>query len=214
MRSVNSKLSGWKVFIIILFILFFDQCSKIYIKMNFPLSIYGSDPIIDWGFFKLLFIENKGMAWGTKFNDFIPFISEENGKLFLTLLRVVAIFFISNWLIKTIKSNSSSLKVLALSLILAGAIGNIIDSIFYGVIFTHSYGQIAEIFPEKGYAPFLFGHVVDMLQFPLVSWEWPNWIPYIGGNNFTFFKYVFNIADTSISTGVGILLFFNKKLFN
>ena len=153
MRSVNSKLSGWKVFIIILFILFFDQCSKIYIKMNFPLSIYGSDPIIDWGFFKLLFIENKGMAWGTKFNDFIPFISEENGKLILTLLRVVAIFFISNWLIKTIKSNSSSLKVLALSLILAGAIGNIIDSIFYGVIFTHSYGQIAEIFPEKGYAP-------------------------------------------------------------
>tara|TARA_B110000263_G_C15287252_1_gene501461 strand:+ start:866 stop:1513 length:648 start_codon:yes stop_codon:yes gene_type:complete len=214
MKLGFNKLSGWRVVSLIIIILFIDQWSKIYIKLHYPLTSFGSDAILDWGFFKLLFIENKGMAWGTKINDFIPFISEKYGKLVLTILRIIAIFLLSSWLFKTLKSKDSNLKILALSLILAGAIGNIIDSLFYGVIFSHSYGQIANIFPDKGYAPFLFGHVVDMLQFPLFSWKWPDWLPWIGGNDYTFFQYVFNIADTAISSGVGILLFFNKKIFD
>ncbi|MDA9669941.1 lipoprotein signal peptidase [Flavobacteriaceae bacterium] len=199
---------------IILITLFLDQSTKIYIKLNYPLSGYGVPPIIDWGFFKLLFVENKGMAMGAKLNDFIPFLSEDTGKLILSLFRIVAIFGLGYWLWGTIKKQSGTLLNWALALIFAGALGNIIDSILYGVLFTDSYGQIAEIFPEKGYAPLFYGHVVDMLQFPLVEWTWPSWVPWIGGDNYLFFQYIFNIADTAISTGVGILIVFNKKIFS
>ena len=199
---------------IILITLFLDQSTKIYIKLNYPLSGYGVPPIIDWGFFKLLFVENKGMAMGTKLNDFIPFLSEDTGKLILSLFRIVAIFGLGYWLWDTIKKQSGTSLNWALALIFAGALGNIIDSILYGVLFTDSYGQIAEIFPEKGYAPLFYGHVVDMLLFPLVEWTWPSWIPWIGGDNYLFFQYIFNIADTAISTGVGILIVFNKKIFS
>ena len=113
----------------------------------------------------------------------------------------------------SIRKQSGVLLCWALSLIFAGALGNIIDSIFYGVLFSDSNGQIAQFFPEKGYAPLFYGHVVDMLQFPLVEWTWPSWLPYIGGKDYLFFQYIFNIADTAISTGVGILIFFNKKIF-
>jgi len=113
-----------------------------------------------------------------------------------------------------IRKKTSNLFRWALCLIFAGALGNIIDSVFYGVIFSHSYGQIATLFPEGGgYAPIFQGHVVDMLQFPLASWNWPDWMPWVGGERFTFFKYVFNIADSFISIGVGILIVFNKKIF-
>lgn len=190
-----------------------DQVSKFYIKLNYPLSVYGQPAIVDWGFFKLLFIENKGMAWGTKINDIIPFLDEDLAKLLLTLFRLVAIGFFGFWLRSLLKKESSQLLRWALCLIFAGAIGNLIDSLFYGVLFSHSYGQVATLFPEEGYAPFFYGHVVDMLQFPLVSWTWPNWLPLIGGKEYTFFEYVFNVADAAISTGVGILLFFNKKIF-
>ena len=195
-------------------ILLLDQGSKFYIKLNYPLSGYGVPAILDWGFFKLLFVENKGMAMGAKLNDFIPFISEATSKLVLTLFRIVAIFGLGYWLLDSIKKQSGILLNWALALIFAGALGNIIDSVFYGVIFTDSYGKIAEIFPEKGYASLFYGHVVDMLQFPLVEWTWPSWIPFIGGENYLFFQYIFNIADTAISTGVGILIFFNKKIFS
>tara|TARA_X000000368_G_C23044910_1_gene718712 strand:+ start:1927 stop:2541 length:615 start_codon:yes stop_codon:yes gene_type:complete len=195
-------------------ILLLDQGSKFYIKLNYPLSGYGVPAILDWGFFKLLFVENKGMAMGAKLNDFIPFISEATSKLILTLFRIVAIFGLGYWLLDSIKKQSGILLNWALALIFAGALGNIIDSVFYGVIFTDSYGKIAEIFPEKGYASLFYGHVVDMLQFPLVEWTWPSWIPFIGGENYLFFQYIFNIADTAISTGVGILIFFNKKIFS
>ena len=191
-----------------------DQGSKFYIKLNYPLSGYGVPAILDWGFFKLLFVENKGMAMGAKLNDFIPFISEATSKLILTLFRIVAIFGLGYWLLDSIKKQSGILLNWALALIFAGALGNIIDSVFYGVIFTDSYGKIAEIFPEKGYASLFYGHVVDMLQFPLVEWTWPSWIPFVGGENYLFFQYIFNIADTAISTGVGILIFFNKKIFS
>ena len=191
-----------------------DQGSKFYIKLNYPLSGYGVPAILDWGFFKLLFVENKGMAMGAKLNDFIPFISEASSKLILTLFRIVAIFGLGYWLLDSIKKQSGILLNWALAFIFAGALGNIIDSVFYGVIFTDSYGKIAEIFPEKGYASLFYGHVVDMLQFPLVEWTWPSWIPFVGGENYLFFQYIFNVADTAISTGVGILIFFNKKIFS
>jgi signal peptidase II len=202
-----------KSLLIVFLILVVDQVSKIYIKLNFPLTLYGELPLFDLGWFKLLFIENKGMAWGATINDFIPFISERNGKLFLTLFRMVAVTFIFYWLYNSIKQNANKLLVISLSLILAGAIGNIIDSIFYGYLFTNSYYNIAQFSPGSGYESFFYGHVVDMLQFPMFSWEWPNWIPYFGGESFTFFEPVFNIADSAISIGVGIMLVFNRKIY-
>jgi len=204
----------WWVLLIIVGILFVDQWSKIYIKLHYPLSGYGVPPIIDIGFFKLLFVENKGMAMGTKLNDFIPFLNEDTAKLFLSLFRLVAIVGLGYWLWDTIKKQSPLLLSWALALIFAGALGNIIDSIFYGVLFSTSYNSIATFLPETGgYAPLFYGHVVDMLQFPLVEWTWPSWLPIIGGNTFLFFQYIFNIADTAISTGVGIMIIFNKKVF-
>ena len=202
-----------KSLLIVFLILVVDQVSKIYIKLNFPLTLYGELPLFDLGWFKLLFIENKGMAWGATINDFIPFISERNGKLFLTLFRMVAVTFIFYWLYNSIKQNANKLLVISLSLILAGAIGNIIDSVFYGYLFTNSYYKIAQFSPGSGYESFFYGHVVDMLQFPMFSWEWPNWIPYFGGESFTFFEPVFNIADSAISIGVGIMLVFNRKIY-
>jgi len=192
-----------------------DQASKFFIKLNYPLSLYGNSAIIDWGFFKLLFVENKGMAMGTKLNDILPFLSEKTAKLVLTVFRLVAIIGIGYWLWDNIiHKQTSNLFRWALCLIFAGALGNIIDSVFYGMIFSHSYGQVATLFPEGGgYAPVFQGHVVDMLQFPLVSWNWPDWMPWVGGERYTFFQYVFNIADSAISIGVGILIFFNKQIF-
>ena len=150
---------------------------------------------------------------GTKLNDFIPFISEKTAKLILTLFRIVAISGLGYWLWSSIQKQTHIFLKWALALIFAGALGNIIDSVFYGVIFSDSHNTIATLLPEKGYAPLFYGHVVDMLQFPLVEWDWPNWMPWIGGEHFLFFQYIFNIADTSISTGVGILIFFNKTIF-
>lgn len=213
LRSSFLNLNCRKALILIILVLVIDQVSKMYIKLNFPLSVYGGNAIVDWGVFKILFIENKGMAWGTKINDIVPFISEEVGKLILTLFRLVAIAFLGNWLWKILSTKSSQLLIWALCLIFAGAIGNIIDSVFYGIWFSHSYGQIAEFMPEQGYASLFYGHVVDMLQFPLATWIWPTWVPFVGGESYTFFEYVFNIADFAISCGVGILLFFNKRIF-
>ena len=203
-----------KSLIIVFLILIVDQISKVYIKLNFPLTLYGELPLFDLGWFKLLFIENKGMAWGATINDFLPFISERDGKLFLTLFRMAAVTFIFYWLYNSVKQHSSKLLTISLSLILAGAIGNIIDSVFYGYFFTDSYYNVAQFSPGNGYESFFQGHVVDMLQFPIFTWVWPDWIPYFGGNEFTFFEPVFNIADTSISIGVGIMLFFNKKIYS
>ena len=200
--------------VIILCLLLLDQAFKFFIKLNYPLSLYGNGAIIDWGFFKLLFVENKGMAMGTKLNDFLPFFSDKTAKLVLTVFRLLAIVGIGYWLWDNIRKQSSNLFRWALCLIFAGALGNIIDSVFYGVIFSHSYGQVATIFPKGGgYAPIFQGHVVDMLQFPLVSWNWPDWMPWVGGEHYTFFQYVFNIADFAISVGVGILIVFNKRIF-
>ena len=138
-------------------------------------------PIIDLGFFKLLFIENKGMAMGARLNNLIPFLDEDSAKLILTFVRIFACIGIGFYLKSIIKNKGSQLLIFCFCLILAGAIGNLIDSVFYGVIFSSSYGQVATLFPEVGYSSLFYGSVVDMIQFPLATWTWPNWLPYFGG---------------------------------
>ena len=197
---------------IILAVLVLDQAVKMYIKLNYSLTFYGSDAIVDLGWFRLLFVENKGMAWGARLNDILPFISDNTAKLLLSIFRLLAVTAIGYWLVRAVKTTTSKGQLIAVSLILAGALGNIIDSVFYGVLFSNSYGQIATFLPtEGGYAPLMFGHVVDMLQFPMVSWTWPEWLPILGGNSFTFFEPVFNIADSAISVGVILLLLKTRK---
>ena len=208
---IIKKLDIKKGFIFVLILLFFDQFLKFYIKLNFPLTLYGQPAIIDLGFFKLLFIENEGMAMGARLNNIFPFLSDYSAKLSLTMFRLIAVVGIGYWLISALKNNKSNLFKITLCLIFAGALGNIIDSVFYGQWFSNSYGQVATFLPETGYAPIFFGNVVDMLQFPIVTWVWPQWLPFIGGQSFTFFEYVFNFADAYISTGVLILIFFNKR---
>ena len=196
---------------LIIALIFLDQVVKFYIKLNYPLTI-GEPPIIDIGFFKLLFIENKGMAMGASLNTLLPFLDDNTAKLILTLFRIVACIGLGFWLRNMIKKKASQLLIFCLCLILAGAIGNLIDSVFYGIIFSSSYGQVASLFPEVGYAPLFYGSVVDMIQFPLATWIWPEWLPVIGGQEYPFFEYVFNLADSYISTGVLLLLIYNNKV--
>ncbi|MDR9401142.1 MAG: lipoprotein signal peptidase [Psychroflexus sp.] len=188
--------------VLIFIILLIDQISKIYIKTHFQLG--ESVEVFNW--FKILFIENDGMAWGIE-------IPGDYGKIILTLFRVVAIGAIGYWLNKSINEKAANVLVLSIALILAGAIGNIIDSVFYGLIFDGSYGQVATLFAEEPYGEILKGKVVDMLYFPIYDNVLPEWIPIWGGERFVFFEPVFNIADTSISIGFILLLIFNKKAF-
>ena len=197
-----------KSILLVVLVLVIDQMSKIYIKTNFVLG--ESVEVFSW--FKILFIENEGAAWGTKLSDILP-ISESAGKLFLTIFRLFAIFGIGYWLFDIIKKQAPKVLILAVSLIFAGALGNIIDSVLYGQLFNDSNNQIAELFSNEPYGKLFYGKVVDMLYFPLIDATWPEWIPGFGGKNFRFFEPIFNIADTAISTGVGILIFFNKKAF-
>ncbi len=199
-----------KSLLLVVIILIIDQVSKIYIKTHF--TYQESVVVFDW--FKVLFIENEGAAWGTKLSDLLP-VSDNVGKLILTVFRLFAIIGIGYWLYDIIKKKSPKTLVLALSLIFAGALGNIIDSVFYGAIFNESTPmEIAKLFSDEPYGSLFYGKVVDMLHFPIIrNAIWPEWVPYFGGKIFNFFEPVFNIADMSISTGVGILIVFNKKAF-
>jgi signal peptidase II len=193
-----------KSYLLIFIILIVDQVSKIYIKTNFVLG--QEVEVFRW--FKILFIENEGMAWGTE-------IPGTYGKLFLTLFRLVAVGGIGYWLWDSVeRKHSSNYLIVAVSLILAGAFGNIIDSVFYGVIFDDSHSQLATLFSQQPYGSYFHGKVVDMFYFPFWHGNLPNWLPLWGGRDFTFFNAVFNVADMAISTGVGILIFFNKKAFH
>tara|TARA_R110000868_G_scaffold28686_7_gene107315 strand:- start:2989 stop:3615 length:627 start_codon:yes stop_codon:yes gene_type:complete len=199
-----------KSLIIIILILLIDQISKIYIKTHFALG--DECRVFDW--FRIYFVENDGMAWGTKLSDFVSFISDRSAKIALTVFRIVAIFGIGYWLFDATKKKSSTVLILAIALIFAGAFGNIIDSVFYGILFNDSHGQIAAFLPlEGGYDGLLHGRVVDMLYFPLWKGFLPEWLPFFGGKYLTFFEPVFNIADMAISTGFIMLLVFNKKAF-
>ncbi|GGA69849.1 lipoprotein signal peptidase [Flavobacterium palustre] len=193
-----------KAYLLIFLVLIVDQISKIYVKTNF---ILGEEvEIFNW--FKIHFIENEGMAWGTQ-------IPGTYGKLFLTLFRLVAVGGIGYWLWDSVeRKHSSNYLVVAIALILAGAFGNIIDSVFYGVIFDDSTSQLATLFSNEPYGTYFHGKVVDMFYFPFWHGNLPGWLPIWGGRDFTFFNAIFNVADVAISTGVGILIVFNKKAFH
>ncbi|MBX9888157.1 MAG: lipoprotein signal peptidase [Flavobacteriaceae bacterium] len=193
-----------KAYLLIFIILLVDQVSKLYVKTNFVLG----EEVEVFRWFKILFIENEGMAWGTK-------IPGEYGKLFLTLFRLCAVGGIGYWLWDvTERKKSSNFLIVSIALIFAGAVGNIIDSVFYGVIFDGSQGQLSTLFAEQPYGKWFHGQVVDMFYFPFWHGTLPEWLPLWGGKDFTFFNAIFNVADMAISTGVGILIFFNKKAFH
>lgn len=191
--------------LIIFLIILFDQITKIYVKTHF----YYSDSIHVLGtWFQIHFIENPGMAFGMTIND-APL-----GKLLLTLFRLVAVVFGFFLLKRLVKKGYHKGMIICGALILAGALGNLIDSIFYGMIFSRSLSHaqnVAEFVPwGQGYAGLFYGKVVDMLYFPIIDTTWPKWVPFVGGDRLTFFDPVFNIADAAISCGVITLLLFQK----
>lgn len=192
-----------KSLLIVLGTLLADQALKLWVKATMYLG--QSYEITPW--FYIHFTENPGMAFGME-------LGGVTGKLALTIFRLAAIVGIIYWLKGVIAKGASSVAIWGISLILAGAIGNVLDSLYYGLIFSDSLGHVAEFMPEAGgYAPMLQGKVVDMLYFPLYSGELPSWIPIWGGDYFTFFRPIFNIADVAISTGVGILFVFQRGVF-
>ena len=186
---------------LILSVLMLDQALKFWIKSN---MIIGEEiRFFDW--FIIHFIENKGMAFGMEFGG-------EWGKYLLSVFRIIAIGGIA-WYLKTlVKEETDKGVIMSVALVLAGAIGNMIDSAFYGMIFSHSYGQIATLM-EGGYSGFLQGHVVDMFYFPIINSHFPEWLPIWGGDHFIFFRPVFNIADAAISVGVINILLFHRSFF-
>jgi signal peptidase II len=194
-----------KAYLLVLLLLVIDQVSKIYIKTHFVLG----ERILVMGqnWFQIFFIENEGMAWGVE-------LPGAYGKLFLTLFRILAVGGIGYWMHDSVKKHGSNYLIVAIALILTGAFGNIIDSVFYGIIFDDSHGQVATLFAKNPYGTMFHGKVVDMLYFPIVEdYVLPSWLPIWGGKECTFFNAIFNVADMAISTGVGILIVFNKKAF-
>lgn len=202
--STNSiKMSKKNIAILtILFTIILDQVIKIYIKTNFVL---GEEVVVfDW--FKIHFVENNGMAMGFEFGG-------KAGKLFLTVFRLVAVTAIMYWLIGNIKTKVHNAVIIAISLIFSGAVGNIIDSVFYGAIFDDSTNKVATLFADEPYGSIFHGKVVDMFYFPIWRGDLPSWIPFIGGEPYTFFQYIFNPADAYITLGVALLFIFSKQAF-
>ena len=196
--------SGKKSVLFIILILISDQILKIWIKTHMVLGqeipLFG-----DWGI--IHFIENNGMAFGMEMGG-------KPGKLILSIFRIIAVIAIGWFLSDLIRKKTNTPLILAVSAIMAGAIGNIIDSAFYGMIFSESFSQPAVLFPPGGgYSTFLHGRVVDMFYFPIINTTWPDWSPYRPGESFIFFRPVFNIADASITCGVFSILLFQKKMF-
>ncbi len=187
---------------IILLILIADQALKIWVKTNMYLG--QEYQVFDW--FYIHFTENNGMAFGMEFGG-------HWGKLALSIFRIVFVGFMISYLRKLVKKNADGIVIICLSLILAGALGNIIDGVLYGHIFSESFRQIASFLPAQGgYSSFFFGQVVDMFYFPIFKGYFPEWIPYFGGDYFVFFRPVFNIADSAITIGVGTMVFFQKRV--
>lgn len=203
----NKKKALWLVIGISFLVLLIDQSSKIWVKTNME---YGQEFLIlgqEWA--RIHFVENPGMAFGISFG-------QELGKLLLTLFRLFAIGFIIYLIRQLIKSRAKTGILVCFALIFAGAVGNIIDSVLYGQLFstTPYHGGVAEFLPEEGgYAGFLYGKVVDMLYFPMIRSQFPDWLPIWGGESFEFFSPVFNVADSAISVGIIALLLFYRSFF-
>ena len=195
-----------KSILVVFIVLFIDQALKLWIKTNMTL---GQEFHMAGNWFIIHFTENNGMAFGLQF-------AGGYGKLALSLFRILAVGFLGWYIYYLAKKKTGFGVVFSFSLILAGAIGNIIDSAIYGVIFSEStYFDIARFLPtEGGYSSFLHGKVVDMFYFPILEGNYPQWVPFWGGDNFIFFRPVFNIADSSITTGVLFLLIFQRKFFH
>ena len=197
---------GCGISLLVILLLVIDQVIKFAVKLN--MTIGESIPVFgDW--FQICFIENNGMAFGMQFGGSV-------GKLALSLFRVVLIGFIIVYLRKLIKKAGTPTGVLVgLSLVLVGAIGNVVDCLFYGEIFSAStYSQVAQLFPpDGGYTGFLYGKVVDMFSFPIIDTVLPEWVPFYGGEHFIFFRPIFNFADACISVSVIYMLLFQRKFF-
>ena len=196
-------LTKGKLSVVIIFaILIIDQIIKIWVKTN--MFWHESIRITDW--FYIYFTENNGMAFGM----------EIFGKLFLTSFRIIAVGFIIWYLVRIIKQKRKTGYIICISFILAGAIGNIIDCVFYGVIFSEStHSSIATFVPVgNGYTEWFYGKVVDMFYFPIIDTNWPEWMPFIGGEHFIFFSPIFNFADAAISCGIIALILFYSKYLN
>jgi len=194
------------IVLLILLILVADQGLKIWVKTS---MYYHEEFKIAGSWFRLFFIENEGMAYGWSFGG-------EWGKLLLTLFRFVAVVAGTWYLKRIVEQQYHKGFIVCAALIYAGALGNLIDSMFYGLLFTGSEpgAPLATMFPEQGYAGFFHGKVVDMLYFPIIENKiMPSWVPVIGGEPFTFFQPIFNIADASISTGIIAILIFQKRFF-
>ena len=187
------------VTLIVVGVLLVDQLIKIWVKTN--MTLHEQIEILSW--FKIVFIENNGMAYGM----------EIGSKLVLSLFRVVAISLLGYYMVGLVKRQVRWGYLVCLSMIFAGAVGNLLDCMFYGLIFNASSEFYTSYFVPfgNGYAPFLMGKVVDMFYFPLIVTSWPEWVPVVGGSPFVFFSPVFNFADSSISVGVVLLLLFYRK---
>jgi signal peptidase II len=195
------------VLLLIFVVLLIDQVLKIWVKLNMPLGDSFKMFGLDW--FKIHFTENPGMAFGIEFGG-------SYGKLALSLFRIIVVIFIAFFLTKLVRKKASYLLLACIALIFSGAVGNILDSIYFGVVFSDSgtfhSPELATFMPaEGGYAPMLYGKVVDMLYFPLIDGFWPSWVPFVGGKYFMFFQPIFNIADSAISVGVAFAIIFYRR---
>ena len=200
MRSQKNIITkGRLAVILVILILLTDQAIKIWVKTS--MCLHESIHITDW--FYISFIENMGMAFGMQLGS----------KILLSLFRFVAIVFLGYYIWLQVKKNARTGYIVCLSMVFAGAVGNLIDCMFYGLCFANSSEfYVSYLVPfGTGYAPFLMGKVVDMFYFPLVEWDWAQWIPFVGGEHFVFFSPVFNFADASISVSVVLLLLFFRK---
>lgn len=187
---------------VIVAVLVIDQIIKIWVKTHLQLG-EGIDVIGDW--FKIHFVENNGMAFGME-------LSGNWGKIFLSLFRIVAVVAIGWYLVRLCRHRADTTLIVCIALVWAGAVGNIVDSVFYGVIFDSSWGQVATLFPEDGgYSTWLHGRVVDMFYFPIIESRFPDWFPIVGGDSFIFFRPVFNFADAAISVGIILLLLLRRN---